>query len=326
MTRFLHVANGTSTTMTLGAAGVPGTLSIWADPLYEGPVPGGISDEALIAVRRRHFGGSVAGADPINDMHAWRRVIADRAYDELVLWFEHDLFDQLNLVQLLSWIRDELGVSLPVSLVCIDAFPGRPHFKGLGELTPAELAPLLATRQPVTDAQYGIGRRAWDAFRAPTPEPLDGLRREDISALPFLARALERFLQEYPWTTDGLARSERRLLELAAERERTLGAAFAPMSDGERAYHMTDLSLLALAETLAGSSPSLLTLTGEAESGRKAFARTVSLTDHGRRVLAGELDRVAACGIDRWFGGVHLEGREVPWRWDPAARAIRPTG
>ena len=31
------------------------------------------------------------------------------SYDELILWFEHDLFDQLNLIQLLTWIRDLSG-------------------------------------------------------------------------------------------------------------------------------------------------------------------------------------------------------------------------
>src|SRR5947209_18378089 len=40
--RFLHVANGTCTTEIIEATGIPGTLSIWADPLYEGPVPGGL--------------------------------------------------------------------------------------------------------------------------------------------------------------------------------------------------------------------------------------------------------------------------------------------
>ena len=42
--RFLHVANGTSTTMSIEASGIDGMVSIWADPLYEGPLPGGITD------------------------------------------------------------------------------------------------------------------------------------------------------------------------------------------------------------------------------------------------------------------------------------------
>ena len=56
-TRFLHVANGTCTTRLIEAAGIPGAWSIWADPLYEGPVPGGLSDAELVEVRTRHLSG-----------------------------------------------------------------------------------------------------------------------------------------------------------------------------------------------------------------------------------------------------------------------------
>ena len=52
------------------------------------------------------------------------------------------------------------------------------------------------------------------------------------------------------------------------------------------------------------------------------MARVVALTDAGRSVLAGHLDRVAACGIDRWLGGVHLHGRHDVWRWDDARQTI----
>ena len=76
--RYLHVANGTSVTMTLEAAGVPGLRSIWSDPLYEGPVPTGLSDDELREVRGAYLGGGAVD-DPMNDMRRWRDVIADRA-------------------------------------------------------------------------------------------------------------------------------------------------------------------------------------------------------------------------------------------------------
>jgi hypothetical protein len=73
----------------------------------------------------------------MNDMRLWRATIERHdSYDELILWFEHDLFDQLNLIQLLTWIRERLPTTKPVSLVCIGSLPGRAEFKGLGELTP----------------------------------------------------------------------------------------------------------------------------------------------------------------------------------------------
>ncbi len=321
-TPFLHVANGTSTTMTIEAAGIPGALSIWADPLHDGPVPGGLTDAGLVDVRARHLAGDVPAPDVVDDLNDWRRVIERHAsYDELVLWFEHDLFDQLNLVQLLTWIHERLPESTPVSLICIGSFPGRPTFKGLGELTPGELAPLLGTRRRIDDAQYRLAARAWDAFRAPTPEALDALRQSDTTALPYLAPALTRFLQEFPWTGDGLSRTERRFLQLAADGSLDLRTIFPRMHQGEDAYYVTDMSLLDLAGTLSAGSTPLLTFT-PGQNADRPLQGSVAITAMGRAVLDGRQDRMALDGIDRWFGGVHLQTGAARWRWDDASQAI----
>ena len=317
--KLLHVANGTSTTMTIEAAGIPGACSIWADPLHDGPVPGGLNDAELLEVRARYLGPADA---PEPDMRLWRTPLERHgSYDELILWFEHDLFDQLNLIQLLAWVRDHLPATKPVSLICIGEFPGRPDFKGLGELTPDELAPLLETRQPVVERQYVLARRAWQAFREPTPEALDELRRDDTSALPYLAASITRFLQEYPWTTDGLSRTERRLLELAKGDGIALWDAFPRMYEGEGVYHMTGESLAELAEALSSTSPTLLAVDLSKAPESHGLRGVVTLTRTGRSVLSGQ-DRVEVCGIDRWLGGVHLQSGGRIWRWDDSAQRI----
>lgn len=326
MPRFLHVANGSSTTRTIADAGIPGLLSIWADPLHDGPVPGDLSDDALLEVRARFLGAPAEdpGIDPVEGLRAWREIIARHdAYDELVLWFEHDLFDQLNLIQILSWIHHQVPSSKVVSLVCIGSYPGRPDFKGLGELTPAELAPLLDTRQIVTGPQYALAERAWSAFRQATPEALDDVRRTDTSALPYLAPALLRFLQEYPWTTDGLSRTERRLMHLAQAGSITLATAFPRMHEDESAYYVTDTSLVELVETLSRTSPPLLGHSADGSSPQRWFAGSVSITPAGRAVLRGDQDRVSLCGVaDRWLGGVQLRNDAPLWRWDDARQRM----
>jgi hypothetical protein len=320
MPRFLHVANGSSVTRTLEDASVPGLLSIWADPLYDGPVPGGLSDEELLEVRRQFHAGPPGSPsdDPVNDLRRWRQIIEHHdGYDELVLWFEHDLFDQLNLIQILSWIHHRLPPSKVVSLICIGSYPGRPDFKGLGELAPTELAPLLDTRQPVIESQYTLAERAWKAFREATPEALDDFRRTDTTALPYLAPALLRFLQEYPWTTDGLSRTERRLLQLADAGNVTLAKAFPRMHDDETAYYVTDTSLDELVEALSKTSPPLLVRSADG----------VSITAAGRAVLRGDQDRVSLCGVaDCWLGGVQLGNGATLWRWDDTRQQIISDG
>jgi hypothetical protein len=258
-------------------------------------------------------------------MRRWRQVIVEHdAYDELVLWYEHDLFDQVSLLQLLPFVRAHVPASKPVSLICINSFPGHPNFHGLGELQPRELASLLPTRRSVTTAQYELAERAWKAFRQPTPEALDALVGESEGgsrdpqlrtwALPFLARALRRFLEDYPWTRDGLSRTERTLMTLAGAGRADWPAAFRRMHESEDAFYLTDTSYVDLFETLTTSAPPLLTGSSQAPS----------LTAEGREVLDGRADRIALCGIDRWFGGVHLQGHTVRWRWDSASGHIVP--
>ena len=41
------------------------------------------------------------------------------------------------------------------------------------------------------------------------------------------------------------------------------------------------------------------------------------LTEEGRNALAGQVDWIKINrGIDRWLGGVHLQGQDARWRWD----------
>jgi hypothetical protein len=316
----LHVANGTSTTATIHDAGIPGRFSIWADPLHEGPVPGDVADQDLLAIRARHLADQDHGVEAIaSEMRRWRKVVDDSAdYDEVVLWYEHDLFDQLNLIQLLARLATPGSWPKPVSLICIGSFPGRPRFKGLGELTTGELGPLFDTRQPVSAAQYALATAAWRAFRSADPTAVEALLETDTSALPYLAAALDRHLEEFPSTGDGLSRTERRLLELAAPAPIALRAAFPRMHDEETAFYVADSSFGRVVRELSALAVPLIAIRGGSGDSRSPLGGTIELTPSGRDVLAGRVDRVKESGIERWLGGVHLTGSGPHWRWDRA--------
>ena len=150
-----------------------------------------------------------------------------------------------------------------------------------------------------------MASRAWDAFLQTSPEAVDRLRAEDLSRLPYLADALARLLQELPWTTDGLSRTERALLVPLSEAPRPFDEAFrAQMQAEERPFLGDSTALWRLSLLAYGESP-LLTMGDE-----------LALTAPGRRVLEGKLDAVDLRGIDRCLGGIVL-GPEIDWRWDP---------
>ena len=323
MARFLHVANGGCTTDLIRQAGLPGSRSIWADVLYDGPVPADLNDDQLLDLRARHLASSDEQVPAVAaDLRGWRSALIDPSHEEIVLWYEHDLFDQLNVIQLLDWIARH-AISTPITLICVGSFPGRPRFKGLGELTPSELGSLFNTRQPIQDAQYALATLAWAAFRATDPHATEALLDGETGALPYLARALRRLLQELPWVTDGLTRSERRLLELASSGPLAVHSAFPLMSEGEDAYYITDGSLRQMLDDFAAAPSPLIDVVGTFDD-RTLPDATITMTDGGRAVLAGQADRIRLRGIDRWLGGIRLEGTGPMWRWDDArGRSVR---
>jgi hypothetical protein len=319
----LHVANGSCTTRLIEAAGIPGRLSIWADPLYEGPVPGDVSDDELIRIRARYLSGGNSHEVPelVAGLHGWRDALDEGdAKDGVVLWFEHDLFDQLNLTQLLSWVHRRPGVASNLTLIEIGAFPDHPSFKGLGELSPTEISSLFPRRVAVRAERYEIANSAWSAFRHKTPERLNEFLQTDSSAMPFLRDALSRLQQEYPWTTDGLSRTERQLLDIVSGGPVDLLSIFSRLQEKETAYFITDLSLLSLLRLF--SAHGLISLNGESLDATNIPEASAAITERGAALLSGRADRVGSYGIDRWIGGVHLTSERV-WRFDPQLNRVR---
>ena len=327
--RFLHVLNGDSVRMSLEHSDGPGAFAVYAEILHEGPVPPDSGTRAWREVRSRYLSGRdyLPYADAMRNLEAWDgKLEAFGDYDEVVLWFEHDLFDQLLLLRHLDWFsRRSLGRTA-LSLICIGEFPGFEPFHGLGQLNPEQLTSLLGTREPVSAEQIALGVRAWRAFTASDPLELDALvRTADTRVLPFLAGALRRFVEDYPALATGLPRTERQILELLAAEPSTPKRLFVAEQRLEERVYMGDTTFWRRVLDLASGAAPLVSLDVEPldedppRGGLALPNGTVAITDAGRAVLAGAADWIRLNGIDRWLGGVHLSaaaGGDVAWRYD----------
>jgi hypothetical protein len=232
----LHVTNGDITVDLLRRAGLARQAVAWADVLHEGPVPGGLDDAGLRRVRAEF----IAGADGVDADEVSRRfeerdrALAANRGGEYVLWFEADLYDQLQIAQILAAL-DALGVAPGrVTLICIGEYPGIAHFGGLGELEPGQLPGLLDAATPLTTAALGLGAAAWAALRAADPGGLGTIAASPSRELRFLGEAFDRLGREYPSTRDGLSLTERRILAATPEGGAVAGAVFARLGSGRR--------------------------------------------------------------------------------------------
>ncbi len=315
----LHVTNGDSVAGSLGESGIEGTVLPWRDVLHEGPVSEDPSDDELRVVRARFIADQGWGEyDEVLADFEQRDYALDkcRDYDEVVLWFEHDLYDQLQLIQILDRLTQIGPASTSVTLICVDRFPGVERFTGLGQLSPKELASLFPSRVFVTEATYETASAAWHAFRATDPTLIrTTLELYDESQLPFLLSAILRLLEEYPGRIDGLSRTERTALEELADGPRPFELLFERVNACENAPFLGDTTFRTVLDRIHHVPSPLIDVSKE----------EITITETGRSVLAGKADMVALNGVDRWLGGVHLVGRDVAWRWDTDRRAIAKT-
>ena len=231
-----------------------------------------------------------------------------------MLWFEHDLYDQAILARILAHFA-EARTPDRLEIITIDRHPGVEPFYGLGQLSPEQLAGLWPHRQPVDQDMLDAGRAIWAAIREPTPKALAAIKPP--ASLPFMSVALGRWLQELPWTRDGLSLTQRRLLGAFANGAATPGQAFRQLQAAEPAPWLGDLMVWAELNWLAAAGDPAIVMTSE-----DAFhLRAVTLTPTGRALLNGECDWLTCSPANRWIGGVEIRADRNAWRWDDARAA-----
>lgn len=316
MTQELNLRCGSDIREGLRQAGISGDFLEVADPWCQGPVlPDPVSHDRA---RRRFLIETlgVAAAEVDAKMAAERDGLAglDR-YERITLWFEHDLYDQFILARVLAELHRQPDIRQRTRLICIDRAPGpavaATRFTGLGELSPQQLAMLPKMAEPVSELMSLTGQRLVAALTAPSPQRLlalmHDLQDDPSPPLPFLARAIGRYLADYPDDTTGTSLSQRLILRLIADGVTQPDRLFARFQYLEPAPWMGDLQFWAELKDLFGAEvPAIRGLAG--------WRDPVALTGLGWALATGAADWFDANGIDRWYGGTHLQGAVPTWR------------
>jgi len=338
----LHLTNGDAAAAGLARSGLPGDILSWRDVLHDGPV----LPEPDLDVFRRARAEFLASRGWLPEPAALldlterdERLAGVTATDEIVLWFEPNLCDQLQLVQVVARLARRPPSQRPLLTIApVD------HF--LGPLVPEKFAPIFALRRAMQEEDLDHATGAWSAFSSPTPEAVtDVVHRldrevrartyaaDDSVRVPHLAAALRRQLEEYPDIDHGLSRTERQICEVLEPGVITLEKLFVASQATESWAWLSDWSFAWYLQRLSDCSHPLIVHPNGSRilapqrdaSGRGFWERAAQLTPFGAEVLRGREDVIAANGIDRFMGGVrNTSGR--CWRWDARLQQVMVRG
>jgi hypothetical protein len=333
----LHIRCGSDIQKTLQDAGFVGDFLEHAIPYCTGPVTTGPDRHESMArfiveaypnargglVFEHELEGLVRGEQRLHR--------TGHDYERVVLWAEHDVWDQLFLVRMLAHYAQARRPRV-LELIAINEFPGGERFIGLGQLPAEALRLLWSTRKPVTDAQLSLGSDVWTALASDNPQQLAGFARSGTAALPMMAPALHRHLRELPSVENGLSLTEHLVLQILSEGSTTLNRVFLMMTTGdplaqfdrpeaarvrEPLRWIGDLGMLQVVNEMLKAEEPVLVRTPP-PVGERWFRQRLAITEAGLSVLRGERDWHSLKPLPRWVGGVHIQPGLPGWRWDEA--------
>jgi hypothetical protein len=310
----IHIHNGDSVATTARRALLPGRHVAFRESLITGPVRDGLAVTEWIEDRAR-FLSEQSGENLLrarNDLLDQEQLLDSlRAGDEeIVLWFEHDLFCLVNFLYILVRLAKSRRLTMVWSA------------KALGVMTEEELVTAYMSRAALPPMMLRIAAEAWKAYTSDDPTSLNRFVNQEWPDFAFLRDGMTLHAMRFPSVRNGLGEVEQRALAGIDDGATDFGSLFARFDNSPPRYGLGDGEFLRHLRRLASCAVPMITIAESTEtSPPKAL---FGITPAGRKVLAGEADFVELNNAGWWLGGTNLTRTQM-WRWDPNAREVRRT-
>ena len=337
----LHIRCGNDIEEALLTCGFVGKFLEVSNPFSQGQVPHFEPLDEFIAIRTsfitEHYAGYVPD-DRINNTASEIGAVEDvlrhasERYERIVLWCEHDSFDQLSQAYVLAHLFNSKSAlarkSTVIECIEINGFPGVKKFIGIGQLgsTPEAILTLWEQRKPVTDAMIAYGHESWNALTKDSPHDLWRIAQETSSPLQQMPNALKRTLMELPWVGNGLSLTEYLALDVLAKEGAMRPAAIFNLliAESDPLPYLGDIMFLAILRPLWESEKAAIRIVEEHIDENPMRQTTLCITDVGRDLLANKVDwlsihndtRNGEAFVDRYVGGIHIASNKENWYWD----------
>ncbi|TYA71977.1 DUF1835 domain-containing protein [Seonamhaeicola marinus] len=209
----LHITNGGVLTSYLEELGYKGDILTWHEMLCEGPTTIKIDSDEFLNKRSRFLNDFY---DIEIDENAFKEEIGKldthEKYSEIVLWFEYDLFCHINLIAVISLIKQK-NIELPLYLVCSGRVKGSQNLKGLGELTPGQLNAHYNKRILLKESDIKMSQTLWDIYNGNNHNLFKPYIVKS-SSFDYLSNCLKAHLKRFPNSKSGLSTLEANILEI----------------------------------------------------------------------------------------------------------------
>ena len=219
MSSQLHITNGDSFTQRLKKLKFKGDIITWREMLCEGKTETSVGSEAFWKTRFEflHKNYNVSKSWFVEKtLKEYRSLCNHKQQDEIILWFEYDLFCQINMLAVISWLKTHRR-HVQISLICTGYEDESNHLYGLNELSDDQIQEQFKSRVTLSQNDIEYADYVWQLYCSDNPIRLENLSDFDMYQFTYLEDALKTHLRRFPAIKNGLNEIENRVLQMALE-------------------------------------------------------------------------------------------------------------
>lgn len=218
MSSQLHITNGDAFTQRLRKLKFKGSIITWREMLCEGKTENNVGSEAFWKTRFDflHKNYNVSKSWFVEKtLKEYRSLCNHKKEDEIILWFEYDLFCQINMLAVISWLKTHRR-HVKISMVCSGHEDASGKLYGLNELSDAQIREHYENRVVLTQDDIEFADYIWQLYCSDNPIRLEHVTDFDQYQFAYLGEALKTHLKRFPTIRNGLNEIENRILQVAA--------------------------------------------------------------------------------------------------------------
>lgn len=219
MSSQLHITNGDSFTQRLKKLQLKGDIITWREMLCEGKTETNVGSESFWKTRFDflHKNYKVSKSWFVEKtLKEYRSLCNHKQQDQIILWFEYDLFCQINMLAVLSWLKTHRRYA-DISLVCSGNEDETDKLYGLNELSDEQLHELYNNRIHLSQNDIEYADYVWQLYCSDNPIRLENLIDFENYQYNYLADAIQVHLKRFPTIRNGLNEIENKILQISTE-------------------------------------------------------------------------------------------------------------
>jgi hypothetical protein len=200
-----HILNGDALAYSFPEAEIEGEIIVVREALVDGQLSGETLHEfwrsraAFLQVTEAEYHDLV--------VHEFKKIMNATGHPEFNLWFEFDLFCQVNMWFVMSLIKD-LPMTTKVFVVLTSYLDktSEKFWNGFGPAAAADLKICHANKVLLGDDDLALGQQLWMAYKK-----LTDLSRYQSPAFPYLSEVIAAHVERFP--VDGAAGRPEKVIE-----------------------------------------------------------------------------------------------------------------